>query len=425
MKTSQISATFFGATDTGRVRTNNEDNFIACELWGGSHLLLAAIDGIGGYEGGEVAARIARDVIIEETTSHPGVDCLELLKHAVTKANNAIVEHKKADPDRSRMGCVISSAIIAPDKMRVYMVHVGDSRLYQYTASDGLKKLSHDHSLVGYREEIGMLTEEQAMHHPQRNIIERSLGDELHNPDDPNFLDAGIFPIFEPTQYLFCSDGLSDTLYSAEIASVLATDADARTEVTRLIDMANDAGGKDNITAVIAKVSMPIVNTTRPAGASDDITVFGRPLPPADNSDDMIAPDTASPKAVQNQQPSPAKSAPKKKLTLKQLNAFIVTVAASFIIGGTVGYFIGHYSGRADAEAEFLEAKSIPADSVITEGNQPADTIADPQMVGEQVADSLNRLQASRIMNDTVATDAHAAPAAEAARNAVNNKNNP
>lgn len=414
MNATEINATFFGATDPGRVRTNNEDNYIACELWSGSHLLLAAIDGIGGYEGGEVAAKIARDVIIAETGSHPGTDSLELLKHAVTKANNAIVEHKQTDPDRRNMGCVISSAIISLEEARVYMVHVGDSRLYQFTATGGLKKLSHDHSLVGYREEIGMLTEEQAMRHPQRNIIERSLGEELHKPDDTNFLDAGIFPILGSTQYLFCSDGLSDMLYSAEIAGVLSSDSDAHTEVTRLIEMANEAGGKDNITVVIAKIEMPgFTASGAPAEECHD-TAFGQPLPPADNSDDMIAPDydgthahgcTSSPdsneadyadsyKKDRNEKP--------KKLTLKRFNAFVVTIAVSFIIGGTIGYFIGHATAIDDAVIAAQEAAQKIADSVVVTTNNPNDSIADPEKIGQHDADSVNKRQKELI--DTSAT---------------------
>lgn len=387
MNTQQVTATFFGATDTGRRRTNNEDNYIACELWGGTHLLLAAIDGIGGYEGGEVAAQIARDVIIAEVSSKPGADCLDLLKHAVTKANNAIVDHKQSDPSRSQMGCVLSSAIIALAERRLYMVHVGDSRLYQYTATEGLKKLSHDHSLVGYREEIGMLTEEQAMTHPQRNIIERSLGEMSHNVNDTNFLDAGIFPIFGPTQYLFCSDGLSDMLYSAEIASVLVTDAPASDEVKRLIDMANDAGGKDNITAVIAKVNAPVIQPAADpvTGSStpDDITTFATPLPAADNSDDLIAPENRpAPSGSGNRA---IKQQAKRPMTIKRFNTMLVFGAAVFILGGTTGFFIGRFSSPApevvtQIDTVFLE----PVDNI------PDTVIADPQKMGEQTADSTN-----------------------------------
>lgn len=420
MSNEQVTATFFGATDTGRRRTNNEDTFIACELWGGSHLLLAAIDGIGGYEGGEVAAEIARDVIVKEVSEHPGDDCLELLKHAVTKANNAIVEHKETDPTRARMGCVISSAIISLDERRLYMVHVGDSRLYQYTVADGLKKLSHDHSLVGYREEIGMLTEQQAMTHPQRNIIERSLGDTRHSAEEPNFLDAGIFPIFGQTQFLLCSDGLSDMLYSAEIAAVLAKNSAAEDEVAELINQANDAGGKDNITVVIAKVDVPVENPRngmepdRSLSEPDDITTFGMPLPDADNSDDLIAPDyAAAPAPMPCPQPHSVKeqssnqchaAAPpaNKRSGLKRFNTLVIVVAVSFLLGGTAGFFIGRAS--LDFPTDKQKTEEVAADSLVTVANDPDTAVANAQLAGKEVADSINKAVAGQIPKDTTLT---------------------
>lgn len=384
MNNFQPSISFFGATDVGRIRTNNEDNFIAEVIWNGRYLLLAAIDGIGGYEGGEVAAKIARDVIIGKVTSSPApTDCLTLLKQAVTDANNEIVRHKAADPARSQMGCVISSAIIAVDERRLYMVHVGDSRLYQYTDGEGLKKLSHDHSLVGYREENGMLTEEQAMHHPQRNIIERSLGDELREIDSPRFIDAAIFPILTSSQFLFCSDGLSDMLYSRQIAAVLATWQPPRHEVSALIREANEAGGKDNITAVIAKLELP---------ANTEPQVYD------DNDDDLIMPETvvtpAGPQTGLQPNTASAKpiAAPKRSLK-KRISAFAVTIAVSFIAGGTVGYFIGRYTAAQEIEKAAAAPAVIP-DSIVTVTNNPTDTIADSTRVGRELADSINKAAA-------------------------------
>lgn len=366
---SQTTATFFGNTDPGRIRSNNEDTFIATYVWDNSHLLLAAIDGVGGYEGGEVAAAIARDTIISEVRKHPIGDSLELLKSAVTKANNSIVDHKSHDPQRSRMGCVISSAIIDLDKKQLYMVHLGDSRLYRFTQATGLEKLSHDHSLIGYREEQGFLTEEQAMNHPQRNIIERSLGDTLHSPDDPNFLDTASYPIYETTQFLFCSDGLSDMLYSANIASVLQSGLPVETKVKTLIDMANQAGGKDNITVVIAKVEVPESN-------SNNVTT----MPTAQTEDTDYEPE---PEPAAEPQPSD-KPAPRVGLP-----ALIVSIAAAFIAGGTAGYFVGEPTGRQRALDE-IKAEA-PLDSVVPIANNPDSILADSLQVGPQEADSVNR----------------------------------
>lgn len=392
MNRSNATATFYGATDTGRVRNNNEDNFIACEIRGGTHILLAAIDGIGGYEGGEVAARIARDVIVSFVNAHPEGDCLEVLKQAVTEANNTIVAQKKQDSHRSNMGCVLSSAIISLSEKRLYMVHIGDSRLYRYSPCSGLTKLSHDHSLVGFREEIGMLTEDQAMKHPQRNIIERSLGDILHTPDDENYLDSGIFPIFGSTQFLLCSDGLSDMVYSADIAGVLSSDASAHEEVARLIDMANDAGGKDNITAVIAKLTVP-----EDASGNNDVADNGNPcnriagLPPADNRDDLISAEAtdASWQATSSQHYPDNNSS-----RLTRFKIYLITAVVTFLAGGTVGFFIGVTTGEQQVQAaiEAAEKAKSETDSIIMQVNNPTDTIAEAERLGEQTADSINRL---------------------------------
>lgn len=301
----------YGETNVGMVRTGNEDTFIAETLPGGN-LLCAAIDGLGGYEGGEVAAEIARQTITEFMAATSDGQPLERLKKAVTEANNAIVRRKDEDPMRARMGCVVSAGLISPDQTRLWMVHVGDSRLYLYR--DGqLTKLSHDHSVVGYREEIGELTEEEAMAHPQRNMIERALGDEYHNPDDPHFLDAAVFPIEGDSQFLFCSDGLSDMLTSAEIARELGSDCDLATKAANLIQAANNKGGKDNITVVIARLNYAVSKTS----------VNRNDTAPTDKK----------------------KKTPKKSL----LAAAAVGLLA---IGGAAGYFAGRSSKPSQAEYE-------------------------------------------------------------------------
>lgn len=299
----------YGETNVGMVRTGNEDTFIAETLPGGD-LLCAAIDGLGGYEGGEVAAEIARQTIIEFMTVASDGQPLERLKKAVTEANNAIVRRKDEDPMRARMGCVVSAGLISPDQARLWMVHVGDSRLYLYRNGQ-LTKLSHDHSIVGFREEIGEITEEEAMAHPQRNMIERALGDEYHNPDDPHFLDAAVFPIEGDSQFLFCSDGLSDMLTSAEIARELGSDCDLATKAANLIQAANNKGGKDNITVVITRLDYAVSKT----------------------SINRVDPD-----------PTDARKRTRKKILIAAAAVGLLS------IGGAVGYFAGRSSKPSQAE---------------------------------------------------------------------------
>lgn len=260
---------FFGDTNVGMIRTENEDTFIATKLEDSDEILCAAIDGLGGYEGGEVAADIARRTIIDYMNNVKVGQPLERLKNALTEANNAIVNHKNSDPMRNQMGCVVSAGLFNAAQSRLWMAHIGDSRLYQFR--DGkLEKLSHDHSLVGYREEIGELSEAEAMAHPRRNVIERSLGDKIHSASDPHFLDAGVFPIEGDTLYLFCSDGLSDMLTSAEITKELSRNCDLPTKVSNLIQAANNKGGKDNITVVLAHFNYKVNQLTIETGTVNE-----------------------------------------------------------------------------------------------------------------------------------------------------------
>ncbi len=259
---------FYGATDKGVVRSNNEDDFISQFVWDDRHVLCVVIDGLGGYEGGEVASSIAHETIVSFLNEHRMGDCLDLLKQAVTQANNNIVGRQLEMPGLNRMGCVITAGLFELEQGRLNVAHVGDSRLYQYHDRI-LRKLTHDHSLVGYREDNGELTEEQAMNHPQRNIVERVLGDKIHQLDDKNFIEAAIFPLVPGAHYIFCSDGLSDMLTSAEIAAIVERQKDnLQGCVKGLINSACDHGGNDNVTVVIARYL-------------DDASRRGASLPPS------------------------------------------------------------------------------------------------------------------------------------------------
>ena len=249
-----MKAKFDAKTNTGLVRENNEDCFIAQHLWNNTCLLCAAIDGMGGYEGGEVAASIARDAIVDYLSSCPDCDnILQALEAAVVQANNSIIQHKKKDTSLKNMGCVATVGVIDLENAQLYMAHVGDSRLYQFR--DGrLQKLSHDHSLVGYREEIGELTEEEAMANPNRSIISKSLGDKLINGMGQDYIELGIFPLQSGTQLLFSTDGLFDMATSKEIEDILSKEVSVKEKTLQLIDLANTKGGKDNITVVLVEV---------------------------------------------------------------------------------------------------------------------------------------------------------------------------
>ena len=254
---------FFGQTDVGRVRTNNEDAFLVRGIWDDRHVLAVVIDGVGGYEGGEVAAAIARDSILDFLQNHPSGDSLGLLKKAVTYANNMIYREREAKPELSSMSCVLTAALVELDKMRVNVAHVGDTRLYQY-ASDRMEKLSHDHSLVGYREEIGDLTEEEAMNHPQRNIISRDVGSCMLDDNDTSYVEVASYPLEAKSQLLLCSDGLCDMVTSNEMAYILSQNITVEEKVAELIDAALAHGGRDNVTVVLVDIESDEVDAELP-----------------------------------------------------------------------------------------------------------------------------------------------------------------
>lgn len=242
---------FCGKTDMGRQRTNNEDAFVS-ELLDDHTVLAVAIDGVGGYEGGEVAAEIAQREIPAYLKEFNRGERMELLKQAVVDANNAIYERRQTDTARANMSCVLTSALIDTERKVVDMVHVGDTRLYQFHHGK-LVKLSHDHSLIGYREEMGDLTEEQAMHHPQRNVISRDVGSARHEVGDLDFLETEEFPLLPNSTFLLCSDGLTDLITSKQIVVILGQVISLEEKAQMLIDAANEAGGKDNVTVVLVE----------------------------------------------------------------------------------------------------------------------------------------------------------------------------
>lgn len=242
----------FGDTNPGLVRTNNEDSFVCQNIWDDQTVLAIAIDGLGGYEGGEVASRIAKEVIVNYLEASANGDRLELLKQAVTSANNTIFETSRNDARYHQMGCVLTAIIVDVKDKEVYMAHVGDSRLYSFRHGI-LTKLSHDHSYVGYLEEIGDYSEEQAMHHPNRNVVDRVIGQEPHLSSDKNFIEAEVFPLEPFTTFLLCSDGLTDMITSASILNILSCDYSIKEKVDLLIKAALDAGGKDNVTTVLVE----------------------------------------------------------------------------------------------------------------------------------------------------------------------------
>ncbi len=246
-----MRATYFGATDKGLVRHNNEDNFFVQPVMGGGFLAACVIDGVGGYEGGEIAAQIAADVLLQYLQVPSGA-APTMLQEAMIAANDKIVAAKTARPDLADMACVATLALIDETANLLHYIHVGDTRLYLFR--DGsLVKISRDQSFVGFLEDSGRLTEAEAMQHLKRNEIDKALGFDGQLRQTKDYFDSGSSPFLPGDLLLLCSDGLTDLVTAASITQVLQSDASLKTRTHALIDAANAAGGKDNITVVLVQ----------------------------------------------------------------------------------------------------------------------------------------------------------------------------
>jgi serine/threonine protein phosphatase PrpC len=256
---------YYGSTHTGKQRKENQDAFGAVKLWADTRALLLVADGVGGYAGGERAAAIAK-ASIEKYMRTPKGDTLTMLKEAAIYANNQILEERKSNPQLFEMCCVFTAIVADAKENQLHFVHVGDTRLYRYR-NGVLQKLTRDHSFVGIREDAGEISEKEAMDHPQRNQILREAGSMLHRIDDEDWMDSGTRDFNYDDVLLICSDGLTDMLTSAQITAVLQADLALRDKVKQLVDMANEMGGFDNITVVLARhknkaQSKPLVTDT-------------------------------------------------------------------------------------------------------------------------------------------------------------------
>ena len=248
-----MDSNYFGITDTGRVRDNNEDTFIAEQIPGTDFIIACAIDGVGGYTGGEVAAAIARKAIVQKL-SKPVGDLAILMRAAIAEANDQILLEKQQNKDLEDMACVLTLALADLATNQFYYAHVGDTRLY-LLRDQSLIKISKDQSFVGFMEDTGRLTEEQAMRHPKRNEINKALGFIPHIGLQEDYIETGHSPFLPGDLLLLCSDGLSDMVNRHDMTEILVSDSDLYHKAQQLINEANANGGLDNITAVLVKHS--------------------------------------------------------------------------------------------------------------------------------------------------------------------------
>lgn len=238
-------------SDRGRVRQNNEDSCAVFVPEGPGELadrgaVFVVADGMGGHRGGEIASRIAVRTIIAFYTANSDENRSTALSRAFREANKTIIEESVADSTLFGMGTTCTA--LALFRGHAFIAHVGDSRAYHVRAGH-ITQLTHDHSIVGEMVRSGILSDEDARNHPKRNVITKSLGaqDDIA-ADMPAALEV------EPgDSFLLCSDGLTAYLSDSDMAEILTGSTPAEA-CKKLVKIANDAGGRDNITALVVSV---------------------------------------------------------------------------------------------------------------------------------------------------------------------------
>jgi protein phosphatase len=242
----------YGATDVGQRREANEDAFLQDDEIG----LWVVADGMGGHAAGEVASREAIDTIhgmvrrgkqslelAGPFTDEKGRAAARMLEGAVQAATYLLYAMAELDRGMAGMGTTISAMMRYDD--RLVLAQVGDSRIYRVRANQAAQ-LTEDHTLIAWQLRQGLITEDQARTSRQRNVITRAVGSRDYVQVDTSTWDAEV-----GDAYLLCSDGLHGYLTLEEIPSILAEGG--AFSVQKLIEMANNRGGKDNITAVLVE----------------------------------------------------------------------------------------------------------------------------------------------------------------------------
>lgn len=248
-ETSSMHYAFSSRTDTGKARANNEDALLIDE----AHALAILADGMGGYNAGEVAAGMAVASVgtslghwlasaVPET---PASAIRQAMADSVSEANRAILAVAQARPAYQGMGTTLVLAVFRDD--RLFLGHIGDSRAYRWRGQQ-LEQLTRDHSLLQAQLDAGLLTPAEAAASTQRNFITRALGIEPRVE-----LELHEHRVVAGDCFLLCSDGLTDMLADTQIAAALARHPGLARRGTDLVAAANAAGGRDNITVLLAE----------------------------------------------------------------------------------------------------------------------------------------------------------------------------
>ena len=228
-------------TDIGRVRASNQDALL---MQAGKYPLYGVADGMGGHRAGDVASRMTVDMISQRLGDQKPSE--QVLRAAVEEANRAVYQAQQENSDYAGMGTTLT--MLWEDEDTLLLAHVGDSRAY-LLRNEEIKQITCDHSLVGEMLRDGIITQEEAANHPYRNVITRAIGTEAT-------VECDIFRVEKKAgdKWLICSDGLSEYVSDAEMASRLEN-MHLEEAANALLLRALSLGGRDNVTLLLAEVT--------------------------------------------------------------------------------------------------------------------------------------------------------------------------
>ncbi len=241
---------FGGKTDLGQIRENNEDKFDFIEpddpaILAAKGAVYAVADGMGGHAAGQIASEVGLKIFIRTYYTDANPDVEASLIRAVREANSQLREIARSIPGRGDMGTTLTAAVLRDDEL--FIAQVGDSRLYLLRGGE-IRQITDDHSWVAEHVRRGTLNLEEAEVHPHRNVITRSVGggDEVEPDVFALKMEVG-------DRFLLCSDGLSGMVSDAELLEVASLHSPS-VAAWNLVELANEHGGKDNVTAILIEV---------------------------------------------------------------------------------------------------------------------------------------------------------------------------
>ena len=269
----RLRLTWGGATDQGRIRANNQD-----AMYADSGLFVVA-DGMGGHQGGEVAANLAVRTLTNAERSDR-----EQLREAVAEANRVVHQTALEEAELHGMGTTLTTLAVSQEANthQFVILNVGDSRIYRHR--DGqLEQLTEDHSYVAELVRRGELDDEAAQVHPYRNMLTRAIG--VHAEVE---IDEWLLEPVSGDRFMLCSDGLTNELADLEIAEQLRFDKDPSTTAKALVGLANERGGRDNSTVLIVDVQVEVIDPDEPPLSSGTGESQGRTSSSPDEANTAI-----------------------------------------------------------------------------------------------------------------------------------------